>query len=179
MTTLQKRGLTLGLTRVPEFSKQGSKFFFEHLVDCEKAVSILFVIRVTLDVSCTVQLVGSEADNADNLHEHYRIGNSIGMCQGRTHASSASIPVDLLNGNQWHPFIGVEVTLMEQATRNQEMRLFAWVREQLDVTPQGQVQQNYEAAIGAAKIYQQVQQGQTGTPGRKPFPEPRAFVGVL
>ena len=171
--TWKARTLELGQTNLARNTSPGTKIYFTSMVNCEKAVDIVFWLRSKLDVSVTVQLVGSDMDSGTEWSGHYRIGDCFNVPPGNVQEKRISIPVGFMGGNQWHPFLGIECTTMERSGVNGTIALSCTVRENVDVTDAGQIPQNYQTALPADNVYKVTQPDTgAGAPAAKPGPAP-------
>lgn len=170
-TTWKVRTLSLGQADLAANTGGGAKLYFASMVNCEKALNVVFWVSSNLDVPITVQVFGSNGDNPKQAFSHYRFGNCFNLPPGNEHSAELSVPVGLLHGNFWHPFIGVECTTMQRAVVNGRVSLMASIREQVDVTLEGQLPQNYSADIPAPSVYPPVQ-GDRGAGLRTGVPVP-------
>ena len=155
--TWKMRSVYLGVSDVGRNTAAGTKVYFPQMLNCEKAINVVFFLNSALDVPVTAQLVGSETDSPKDAFLHYRIGDCFNLPAGFMNPKRISVPVDLLQGDAWHPYLGIECTTMRISGQTASIILTAYVRENLDVNERGEVTQQYEVGLPAQEIYKVVQ----------------------
>ena len=87
----------------------GAGVFYTPMVDCSQAKNLLFYIQNGSDVAVTVQAIGNVSTDTGSA---VAIDGVIGVA-----ASGGFVSVGInLQGDDWHPYIGLQVTIPAGAT---------------------------------------------------------------